>query len=91
MKDMLPPGIYDAVVIGARASSRGRLRLDLALAAMALHGTVMMEITPNFSGLESRVIAFDEFYDLSRQGKVKDRHHKRKPQPNRGPVGRKSW
>lgn len=93
MKDMLPPGTYDAFIQAAtpvRGSGKNGLRFKLALANAVLLGTVMYEIRlSDFNQIESRLHPWDSYVRAPRS--CRERHHKAKAQPNRGPRGNNPW
>lgn len=70
--------------------------MSALLAKISVNGTVLIEqiwqldnlVKPIKLRAHSYADMFEMPYVLPRKG---DRHHKRKPQPNRGPQGRNQW
>lgn len=93
MKAVLPPGTYTGRIVAITDHLMIGHKLHIALEEAFAQGTSITQIIVNdFSDLELRILKHKDvmiFDDVEK--KVKNRHHKRKPQPNRGPLGRKEW
>lgn len=90
MRDKLPPGVYNTVIQGMqpiRGSNKNGLRLKLAMANLALMGTVMYEIRLHDDHLD----IIDHPYIYKSPRRKRSRHYKAKAQPNCGPRGNNPW
>ena len=90
----IAPGTYPARIL---AMDYSRLEDHMAgvLARLEVDGRVIVEQVwhiPRDLEAKTHIIAdmFD-FKPVPGASVPNNRHHKRKPQPNRGPVGRKEW
>lgn len=94
MNDKLAPGTYQARMIhAALAVHSTEDYIKTCLEALSRDGLVVIEQQWQFPApiklkMHSYADMFEMPYCLPRKG---DRHHKRKPQPNRGPQGRNQW
>jgi hypothetical protein len=88
----LAPGLHECRIVSIDYAKHEDFMTG-CLAALSKDGTVMIEHVWSLPGMvELKPHSYADIinmpYALPRKG---DRHHKRKPQPNRGPVGRNQW
>lgn len=94
MTDKLPPGMYNATILGLGPSLRGspklNLRMKLALANALLTGTIMYEIRLHDDKVDMVTHGWP-YREIRPSRNQLKRHHKAKPQPNCGPRSNNPW
>lgn len=93
---MLKPGTYAATIAGIDFAN-GKDYTAGVLAHLSVEGTIRIQHVWQFpKGLKTKVHSRYDLMDLSSfctsvERRKRNRHHKRKPQPNHGPQRRNQW
>lgn len=93
---MLKPGTYAATIAGIDFA-KGKDYTAGVLAHLRVDGAILIHHTWQIAGeLKIKVHTRHDMIDMTRFStwvgrNRRNRHHKRKPQPNHGPQGRNQW